>query len=157
MLRTLAVLQIVGGLLGFAFLNSLVWARVGFAPTLFNLLPLSFFRLCIVAGIELWRRERRGWWLSLAAQIPQILMVSTAAVGYKLQAGPQALLMVQPSGARVWFGFGAEILLTPDTVERQLVALNLAPVVCLIILFLNRRKLREGPGHNTREFQERAA
>jgi hypothetical protein len=157
MLKLIAALEVIGGLLGFGFLYSYAWARYGFAFSSFNLLSISFFSLCLVAGTELWRGTRRGFWLSLAAQLPQVLMFSTLSSGFKLQAGLQALLMVEPSGARVWFGFGAESLLAPDAVERQLVALNLVPLVWLGLLLVKRKGLRAGPATELGSPTRRAA
>jgi hypothetical protein len=143
--------------LGFGFLYSYVWPRYGFGLSLFNLLSVSFFSLCLVAGAELWRGTRRGFWLSLCAQVPQVLEFSTISTGFKLQAGVQALLMVLPSGARLWFGLGAESLLGPDAVERQLVALNLAPLVCIAVLLVKRRRFRAVPAPELESPPHRAA
>ena len=157
MLKLIAAVEVIGGLLGFGFLYSYVWARYGFSLNPFNLLSLSFFSLCLVAGIELWRRARRGFPLSVAAQLPQVLMWSTLNTGFKLQAGIQVLVIAQPTGARLWFGLGAESLFGPDAVDRQLVALNLAPLTCLAVLLVKGARFRAAPESELGSPPQRAA
>jgi hypothetical protein len=145
MLKVLAALEIIGGLLGYGFLNAYVWPRYGFGLNLFNLVSLGFFSLCLVAGIELGRGQRRGLLFSLLAQLPQLLMFNGINGGYKLQAGLQALITLQPTGLGFWLGLGAESLFGRDAAKPAELALNVAPILGLVLLLRASRRLRPRP------------
>lgn len=145
MLKIVAALEIIGGLFGFGFLEAYVWPRYGFGLNPFNLVSLSFFSLCLVGGIDLVRGQRRGVLFSLAAQVPQLLMFNGVSAGYKLQAGLQALITLQPTGLGFWFGLGAESLFGPDNAKPASLSLNVAPIVCLVLLLRALKRLRPAP------------
>ena len=157
MLKALAALEIIGGLLGYGFLNAYVWPRYGFGLNLFNLFSLGFFSLCLVAGIELLRGRRRGLVLSVIAQLPQLVMFNGVNGGYKLQAGLEALIALKRTGLGFWLGLGAESLFGPDASKPAELALNVAPMVSLVLLLRALRRPRPEPPVERSVSVERAA
>lgn len=145
--RVAAVAQIAGGLTGFGLLYSYVWPVLGGALQFVPLVFLSFSGLCLVAGVSLWRGEDRGRTLTVVAQLPQILAVAGPEFAFRLQAGPQVLVIWDALGVRYWAGFTAGFHRNVVAADAAYVAINLAPLLVLALALWPRSggRQRSGP------------
>ena len=126
-------------------LYSYFWPRYGDLLSVVSLGAFQFACLCLVAGVELWRGLPRGWWLSVIAQVPQMLAYATTTSAFRLQAGPQALLYAQGDRMGMWFGFRAGLDIGAQPPGNVYLILNLAPVLALGILVWARERRAPAP------------
>jgi len=104
--RYLAVAQIAGGVAGFLGLRVWQVLNAGGLWPVAGLVAALYFALCIVAGLLLWRRHPAGVPLSLAIQLPQVLVVIGPETNLLLLAGPYLRALVPGSGFSVGIGAG---------------------------------------------------
>ncbi len=131
LLRAIALSEVASALAGAALLFSYLIRRFGLLGEPVFLAFLAYLGLCFVAGIALWRGKRPGLWLSVLAQVPQLVAVGHTTWSYRLQAGPQLLWYLW--GGPYWLWLGVHVGLDTGGVAPYL-SINFAPVLALAIL-----------------------
>lgn len=104
-LRVVAVFEIVGGLSGLLSIAvEAVRAELWFGVTLSRLIPAALFLLSLVAGVQLWRNKRTGYWASIAVQIVQLPKLVTASFAFMMSFGFDVMVLRVPSSGSAGYG-----------------------------------------------------
>lgn len=156
--RVIAVIQIVGGIIGLTEVGERIF-RDGpaiIAPTQWAVLAAAalLMVLCIVAGALLWRRRGLGYALSLLVQAVQIPIVYAGGVAYHFHMIARLPLTVVADGGAMSitpsYGVGLDPfqgalslgLYLGTGMAGTIVAVNFVPVVLCIILEFFRERAR---------------
>jgi ribosomal protein S18 acetylase RimI-like enzyme len=106
--RIIATSQVLGALTAASLLASTRGAALA--------IPITLVVLDLWAGIELWRRTRRGLWLSLFVQALQVVSISIGPFAFAIRNGLYAIIGVNArhgpflvtfsSGLDTWYSIG---------------------------------------------------
>lgn len=104
--RYLAAAQIAGGAAGFFGLR--VWQALDphGLPPVAGALAALYFALSVAAGVLLWRRHPAGVPLSLAVQLPQVVVVIGPEANLLVLAGAYVRALLPGSGFGLGIGAG---------------------------------------------------
>lgn len=152
--RFLAILQIIGGLVGvWAAISSSLVVRaapgsgVHAAVTFASLLLASVFLVAVVAGVLLWRETRSGMMLSCLVHVLQVPILLSAPIRYECQVGLAVPVRVifGHDGFRdlmlgPFLGSGAQFGVGGEGAGEWAVGVNLLAVLALIVLVVWMRK-----------------
>ena len=97
-------------------------------------LAFVFSLLILSAGVFLWRSHPLGIWLTLAAQLPQVLKIESDMLIYQLEFGPKLSFLLLPRmGPSVGWGYNFNVYIGNHVPEPQ-TTINLVAILLIGIV-----------------------
>lgn len=150
--RLVAVLQGIGGLLGLALVVRLL-SRTGFRllPVLVAVVLTAIFSLFLLAALLLWRDMRGGRALTILLCLLQLPQLATGPLTYRFFSPVSLAAGLRLEGG-VYFASSVRPALTvtlDSSPDPRFVALNLVPLLVLLLLSHPRLRRRAAPAEAT--------
>ncbi len=138
--RFVGLLEIVAGLSGLATVLWLVGREQGGIPGRYLQFALFPFGVLTTAGVALLRSKRYGLWLSLVAQLGQVVSWSLQGTMWKFSAGPFVTITMMYDKTSIFAGWNTSFGVgrIPEDVP-ALLSVNFVPMAIALVLW---RRLR---------------
>ena len=138
--KAIALVELLGTAWAFiaavSFLLHLPTARYLWS---FVALFFGFYTLVGYAGAQLYRGRAIGWFLSVFAQLLQLVRVTAGAISFRFVAGPEVTLYLVGGPYRLFFGVTSSVgFLRGDSEPGPVIAVNLLALAILVALALVR-------------------